>query len=428
MFGFSRSGARAAEDDDDHFDLDFVRSQFPAFMEPKLAGWAFFENAGGSYPCFQVVDRLVEFYRRNKVQPYAPYPASAAAGEQMDESAAALAPWLGVPADHVHFGPSTTMNVYVLSRAFRETWAPGDAVVVTDQDHEANSGAWRRLAETGIEVREWRMDAEGRLRLDALAGLTADGRVKLVAFPHCSNILGDVNDAKKACAAIRAAGAVSVVDGVAMAPHGLPDVGDIGADVYLFSTYKTFGPHLGVMVVSPELAMRLGNQGHGFNAHLPGKRLTPAGPDHAQVAAAAGIAHYMDALDAHHFPGAEDDVALRRVRVRDLIRAQEAKLAEPLLDRLASSGRFRLLGPADADVRAPTISVVAGMKGEDAARRLAGRGIMAGGGDFYAVRVLEALGVDPASGVLRLSFLHYTSPDEIDQAIDALDALDAGEI
>ncbi|WP_339951318.1 aminotransferase class V-fold PLP-dependent enzyme [uncultured Albimonas sp.] len=425
MFGFSRSGSAA---DEDVFDIEFVRAQFPAFTEPRLTGWAFFENAGGSYPCLQVVDRLTEFYRRNKVQPYAPYPASLSAGEQMDESAESLAPWLGVPADWIHFGPSTTLNVYVLARAFRETWAEGDAVVVTGQDHEANSGAWRRLAESGIEVREWPVDKDGRLDPAALSPLLADGRVKLVAFPHCSNIVGEINPAAEVCALAREAGAATVVDGVALAPHGLPDLGEVGADVYLFSTYKTFGPHLGVMVVSPELAMSLGNQGHFFNADLPGKRLTPAGPDHAQVAAVAGVAQYLDAFDLHHFPEADPDPRARRARVTALIRQREAQLSAPLLEYLVDSPVYRLLGPAEAELRAPTIAIAAGMPGEAAAERLAAKGVMAGGGHFYAWRLIKALGLDPESGALRLSFLHYTSPEEIDQAIDALDALAAREV
>ena len=425
MFGFTRPGTSA---DDDVFDMDFVRSQFPAFTEPKLSGWAFFENAGGSYPCLHAVDRLTEFYRRNKVQPYAPYPASREAGAQMDESAEALSPWLGVPADWIHFGPSTTLNVYVLSRAFRETWTEGDAVVVTAQDHEANSGAWRRLAETGIEVREWGVDGDGRLDPAALKPLLADGRVKLLAFPHCSNIVGEINPAAEICAMAREAGALSVVDGVALAPHGLPDVGELGADVYLFSTYKTYGPHLGVMVASPELAMSLANQGHFFNAALPGKRLTPAGPDHAQVAAAAGVAQYLDAFDLHHFPEADPDPRARRARVRNLIRAREARLAAPLFDYIAETPAFRLLGPSDPALRAPTIALACAMPGEQAAERLAARGVMAGGGHFYAWRLIEALGLDPEAGALRLSFLHYTSPEEVEQAIDALDALAAGEV
>lgn len=407
------------------FDIDFVRSRFPAFQEPSLSGWAHFENAGGSYPCLPVVDRLTEFYRRTKVQPHAPFPASREAGARMDESPGRLAEWLGVEADEVHLGPSTSQNAYVLAQAFRAGWREGDAIVVTNQDHEANSGVWRRLADTGIEVREWRMEETGRLDPAGLDALL-DNRVRLVAFPHCSNIVAEINPVAEICARVRAAGTVSVVDGVSFAPHGLPDVRALGADVYLFSTYKTYGPHLGAMVVRRELAEGLANQGHFFNAHVLSKRLVPAGPDHAQVAAAAGVADYLEALDARHFPQAEPDPAARRARVADLIRERETALLAPMLAHLASLPGIRLLGPSDPARRAPTVALVLGRAGEEAAEALAGHRIMAGGGHFYAWRLLEALGIDPERGVLRLSFVHYTSHEEIAQALGALEGLCAG--
>ena len=127
-------------------DLPWVRSQFPAFAEPSLAGQAFFENAGGSFPCAPVLDRLTRFYRSRKVQPYGPYAASRLAGEEMDEARSRLAALLGVDPDELSFGPSTSQNTYVLAQAFRGLLSEGDAIVVTDQDHEANSGVWRRLA------------------------------------------------------------------------------------------------------------------------------------------------------------------------------------------------------------------------------------------------------------------------------------------
>ena len=141
-------------------DIDFVRAQFPAFTEPSLQGQAFFENAGGSYTCRQVVDRLTRFYTERKVQPYAPYEASRLGGEEMDEARVRLAAIMGVDTDEVSFGPSTTQNTYVLAQAFAEYLDAGDVIVVSNQDHEANAGAWRRLALRGIEVREWQLDPD----------------------------------------------------------------------------------------------------------------------------------------------------------------------------------------------------------------------------------------------------------------------------
>lgn len=403
------------------FDLDFVRAQFPAFAEDSLDGWAFFENAGGSYMCRQVVDRLHTYHRRTKVQPYAPYPASRTAGRLMDEAHERMAEWCSAPEEAVLFGPSTTQNVYVLAAAVRETLKPGDAIVVADQDHEANSGAWRKLAQAGAEVREWRMREDGHLDPADLADLL-DDKVRVVAFPHASNIVAELNDVAKICAMVRAAGALSVVDGVSAAPHGLPDFEGVGADVYMFSAYKTYGPHQGVMLVRPEVNLALPNQSHWFNDGSLRKRLVPAGPDHAQVAGMEGLATYLEALDSRHFPtGAALDA--RAGRVRRLMAEREAELLAPMLDWIRGRKGLRLIGPDDPARRAPTVSLALDLPGEEAAAKLARRKVMAGGGDFYAVRCLEAMGVDPAHGVLRLSFTHYTSPAEVSQAVDALSAL-----
>ncbi len=402
-------------------DLDFVRAQFPAFSEDCLNGQAFFENAGGSYTCKQVIDRLFRFYHQRKVQPYGPYEASRLGGEEMDEARARLAACLGVQADELSFGPSTTQNTYVLAAAFGQFLAKGDAIIVTNQDHEANSGPWRRLADKGIEVREWQVDADtGHLDTEHLQSLL-DDKVRLVCFPHCSNIVGEINPVVEISRMAKSAGALTCVDGVSYAPHGLPDVGALGPDIYLFSSYKTYGPHQGIMVVRRALAERLPNQGHFFNADSLTKKFTPAGPDHAQIAACAGMVDYLEALSDHHGgPGSGKKEKARFAH--DLMRAQETRLLQPLLDYLSARNSVRLLGPADAAMRAPTVAVALAESGEEVAARLAGHGINAGGGHFYGLRVVRAMGEDPDRGVLRMSFVHYTTETEVGKLIDALDA------
>ncbi len=400
-------------------DLEWVRAQFPAFEEPGLGEMAFFENAGGSYTSRFVIDRLTRFYIARKVQPYAPYEASQLAGREMDEARARLAAMLGVDTDELSFGPSTSQNTYVLAQAFGEMLGAGDAIIVTNQDHEANSGVWRRLAVRGIEIREWQIDPEsGHLDIAALENLL-DGKVKLVVFPHVSNVVGEVNDVGAICAKAREAGAWTCVDGVSAAPHGLPDLSVLGADIYLFSAYKTYGPHQGLMVIRRDLGERLPNQGHYFNEGCLYQRFTPAGPDHAQVAASAGMADYIDAFAARH--GIGGGPRARSKGVAALMVEHEQALLAPLLDYLAARNDLRLLGPAKAKRRAPTVAVDLGRCAEDVAAALAPHGIMAGGGDFYAVRPLEAMGIDLNQGVLRMSFVHYTSENEVKRLIRALD-------
>ena len=403
-------------------DLDFVRSQFPAFSQPGLKDQAFFENAGGSYACQPVIDRLHRFYTERKVQPYAPYAAAEAGGAEMDEARNRLAAMMGVAPYEVSFGPSTSANTYVLAQAVRG-WLSGSdgAVVVTDQDHEANSGVWRRLAESGIEIREWKIDPDtGHLDTADLARLLADGRVRLVCFPHCSNVVAEINPVAEICAMAQAAGARTIVDGVSYAPHGFPDIPALGTDVYLFSAYKTYGPHQGIMVIRKAFGETLPAQCHFFNAGALYKRFTPAGPDHAQIAACAGMVDYIDALHARHF-APEPDAAARNRAVHDLMRAQEVAVVAPLLDYLAARNDVRLIGPRAAQDRAPTVAVKLQGAAEPVSVALGRRGINCWAGDFYAVRPLAAMGVDPGHGVLRLSLVHYTSAGDVARLIAALD-------
>jgi cysteine desulfurase family protein (TIGR01976 family) len=407
-------------------DLSFIRSQFPAFSEPSLKGWAFFENAGGSYPCTQFLDRLTTFYLRHKVQPYYAYPASIQAGEMMDESYRRFAEALNVDAEEVHFGPSTTQNVYVLARALRPLWQEGDEIVVSCQDHEANAGAWRRLADRGLKVVEWHVNPEtGVLDPGDLENLFTD-KTRLVAFPHASNIIGHINPVEAICKKARACGVVSVVDGVGYAPHGFPDLKVLGADIYLFSLYKTFGPHLGLMYIRGSLEERMENQAHFFKEGLPRYMFTPAGPDHAQIGSAAGIIDYFDRVYEHHFQEKERTTSVKVNAVNELIRSHENALLEPLMSFLADRDDVKIVGPDTLADRLPIVSLIPSKKDLDSVyATLTDRRIMLGHGHFYAVRPLMDMSIPTDPGVLRLSFVHYTSKEEIDQLIGALEmALD----
>ena len=400
-------------------DPDHVRSLFPAFEDPSLADQAFFESAGGSYPCRFVTERLERFYRERKVQPYWAFPASRVGGEEMDEARKRLSGMLGVDADEVAFGPSTTQNTYVLAQAFREWLQPGDAIIVTNQDHEANTGAWRRLAQAGVEVREWQIDPEtGHLDPEKLVPLLKGAR--LLCFPHCSNVIGEINDVAAITKLAKAENVATCVDGVSYAPHGFPNVAALGCDIYLFSAYKTYGPHQGIMVMRRSLGEALPAQCHFFNQDKLYKRFTPAGDDHAQVAACAGMADYVDTLYAA-LDGPQAKAAGRAAAVHDAMRAREIELLAPLLDFLASKNSLRVIGPRNANARAPTVGILSDRPGEDIANDLATHNVNAGAGDFYSPRPLKAMGIDPAHGLLRVSFTHYTSDGELDRLISALD-------
>ncbi len=402
------------------FDLDFVRAQFPAFREPSLEGFAHFENAGGSYACRQTIGWLERYYRETKVQPYYAFGPSTKAGEQMDAARERLASWLNVSKDELHFGPSTSQNTFVVAQALRKFLKPGDEVIVTNQDHEANVGAWSRLADDGIVVREWKVDPAtadlNRNDLEALLG----PRTKLVAFTHCSNVVGSINAVREFTDLVHKAGAWAFVDGVAFCPHGMPDLKDLGVDAYFFSLYKVYGPHLGAMYLRSEVNAELPNQGHFFNDGKPGARFTPAGPDHAQIASVNGVMDYMDAVaDRHGLKG--QPVQARAKTVRELFRNHESGLLQTLLDFLAKHPKVRLIGRVRATERAPTVAfTVEGRSSADVAEKLAAAKQGVGVGNFYAYRLIKSLGIDTDDGAVRVSFVHYTSKAEVERLIEEL--------
>ncbi|MCZ2721807.1 aminotransferase class V-fold PLP-dependent enzyme [Marinomonas sp. 15G1-11] len=402
-------------------DLNFVRSQFPAFDEASLQGQAFFDNAGGSYACSQVINHLHRYYKETKLQPYHLHPASQKAGAQMDLAHQRLADYLNVTSEEVHLGPSTSQNTYVLANAFVNMLQVGDEIIVTNQDHEANSGVWRRLGLRGITIKEWQVDpATGQLDIDQLDVLFTS-KTKLLVFPHCSNIIAHINPVAEICKKAKQAGVHTLVDGVSYVGHEMPDIDALGADIYLFSLYKVFGPHLGVMVIRSGIASILGNQSHYFNEAYKHKWFVPAGPDHAQVAASKGVIDYFEALHDHHYEYT-DSTQEKAERVRSLIHAAETPLLSKVLSFVDHHPNATLLGPSSPSTRAAVIALVPKHQSpQELAQSLTEQGIICGAGHFYSVRLLEAMGIDPASGVLRLSFVHYTSEAEVDQLLTALE-------
>ncbi len=405
-------------------DAHFIRNQFPAFSEPALDGFAHFENAGGTYACKQMIETLDRYYRETKVQPYYGFEPSHSAGEKMDRARQRLASWLNVQPDEVHFGPSTSQNTYVLAQALRQHLEPGDEIIVTNQDHEANIGAWRRLEAEGMVIREWKVNPEtAELETEGLEALLNE-RTRMVAFTHCSNIVGSMNPVREWADKIHAAGAMVIVDGVSYAGHGLPDVGALGADIYLFSLYKVYGPHLGVMVMRENTNRELPNQGHFFNADHATARFTPAGPDHAQIASVNGVLDYFEAVYDHHFEPEGATPALKTNRVRALFQHTERRNLKPLLSFLSHHSAVRLIGKSVTKHRAPTVSfTVNGREPSAIAALLAEQKIGIANGNCYAWRLMDALSIEPEQGVVRLSFVHYTTREEIDRLLEALDEI-----
>jgi cysteine desulfurase family protein (TIGR01976 family) len=406
-------------------DVGFCREQFPTLAN----GLVYFENAGGSYAPEQVMDTHRAFMAECQCQPSWAFASSVSAMQRLERATGLLAEAINADPDELVIGPSTTMNVYVLAHALRPSFGEGDEVIVTNQDHEANGGAWRRLAESGIVVREWRIDPlSGELDPGALDELLCE-RTRLVCFPHVSNIVGSVNDVQSITARAHAVGAMVCVDGVATVAHSLPDVKALDADFYLFSLYKLYGPHLGVLYGKRERIASAHNENHFFlQGSVPGQ-LNLGGLSYESTAAAAGIVDYLEAVYAHHFEAEENSVGARLHRVYELFKSHESALMARFLDYLDGRDDIRLVGSASPDParRAPTFSlVIAGHRPAEIASRLAEDGICVGHGHFYGYRCVEALGIDPAEGVLRVSMVHYNTLEEVDRLVDALDRATRG--
>lgn len=406
------------------FDVDFARNQFPS----GVWDWSFFENAGGSFVPTSVIDRLTTYMTETQVQPAALYPASALAAERMADGHRLMAEMIGAAPDEVTVSASTSINVYVLSHALRPLWQEGDEVIVAVQNHEANSGSWRRLADTGIKVIEWPVDpVSGAMSTDTLASLLTD-KTRLVAFPHVSNILGAINDIAAITRMVHDAGAMVCVDGVAYAPHRAVDVKAWDVDFYLFSFYKVFGPHMGCLYGKKERLLEARGQYHYFiGEDETAKKLNPSGPQHEMIASLVGVADYFEALATHHLPERPNSLHDRVKAVYELAARHEEGLAKRFVDFASSKKKLRLIGPktGNHDERVPTFSfVVEGLRSGEISERLLAYKLSLSNGNFYAKRLIEAVGIkDSEDGVVRVSMAHYTSAEDVDRLIAGLDAV-----
>jgi cysteine desulfurase family protein (TIGR01976 family) len=405
-------------------DLDFVRSQFPA-----LAGeWTYLDNAGGSQTLVGVADRVRDYLLSTNVQLGASYAVSRQAGERVAEATRAMAASINAGDEReVVIGPSTTQLLANLALAMRHQLAVGDEVIVTNCDHEANIGPWVRLADQGVTVKTWKVDPDTlQLRTSDLEKLLTE-RTRLVAFTHASNILGTVNPVVDITRLVHEHGARVCVDAVSYAPHRALDVRAWDVDYYVFSSYKVYGPHLAVLYGKRELLEGLATINHAFvpDDDVP-RKLQPGSVNYELSYGLLGVTEYFEAL-ARRSAGAPADSLHGRVsQAFELIAEQEEALAARLLDYLRGKRGVRVLGHdrPDRALRVPTVSfTVEGHDPAAVAAHVDGAHIGIRYGDFYARRLIEALGLGERNGVVRVSMVHYNTVNEIDALIARFDEL-----
>jgi len=405
-------------------DTSFVRQQFSQIDDyPKIV---FASNAGGSFVCNQVNDLMDHYNRHTRVQPYSRFTPSQEAGQAMDRAKQLWADALNISLSELTIGPSTSMNTYVMAQAIGAAWTAGDEIIVTNQDHEANSGSWRRKAlEKGVTIRQWEVDKQtGLLDPEHLFELLS-AKTKWVFFTHCSNIVGTTNPVADITRQIKAQSSARVfVDAVAHAPHHINDLKQLGVDAYTFSLYKVFGPHQSILYVNQTIQAELESQAHYFNRGHPEYDFNPAGPQHAQVAACAGVIDYFDALHHHHFGSTDVSQSQKMADIHPLIQAHENSITQPILSYLDGHAKVQLIGKAhvnDND-RAPTIAFKPLKQSSAAlASSLQKAGIGTENGNFYAHRLISDLGFDADDGVVRISLLHYDRNQEVERILLELD-------
>ncbi|MBC8130283.1 MAG: cysteine desulfurase-like protein [Rhizobiaceae bacterium] len=400
------------------FDIDFVRRQFPA-----LAGeWAYMDNAGGSQVLSRVAARVSDYLLSSNVQTGASYGPSQESTRRVGEARKAFAAFMNADPGEIVMGPSTTILIRFLSEAMAGKLSPGDEIILTNTDHEANIGPWLKHEKNGITIRFWTCDPDTyELDLDTLSAMVNE-RTKLVCVTHASNILGSINDIAGIADIAHSVGAEVCVDGVAYAPHRAIDVKALKADYYIFSVYKVFGPHFAVMYGARDKLLALDNIYHYFfdKSRVPHK-IEPGNINYELAWGSIGAVDYVEEL------GLRDGAAKGRAAIEAGfagIAEQERALTAQLMDFLATRNSVTVVGRTSTAI-AERVSTVSFIVGTESSRRIVeavdAHKIGIRYGDFYAKRIVEDHGLGSTEGVVRVSMVHYNTSAEVDRLIAALE-------
>lgn len=401
-------------------DIDFARAQFPGLAR----GWTFFDNAGGSQILQGALDRINTFLIEKNVQIGGSYAVSQEAAKALYEARTAAMHLVNASRpEEIVFGSSTTALLQNLARAMASQFAPGDEIVVTVSDHESNIGPWDRLQAAGVVVKFWPLDRKTlELDLGDLESLMSE-RTKLVCVSHASNILGSINPVREIADFVHARNAKLCVDAVAYAPHRAVDVQAFDADYYVFSLYKTYGPHYALMYGKYDLLLELDTLYHYFYGKdkVPGK-LEPGNPNYELAYATCGIVDYFCELGIR--AGATGSPRQKIEAAFEAITRQEDTLVERLLAYLRQRNDCEIIGQAinRDSKRVPTISFR--FDGRDAAeicKAIDEENIAIRFGDFHSRRLAEYLDVTDRNGMLRVSMVHYNTLEEVDRLTAAFD-------
>ena len=401
-------------------DRERIRAQFPALAGDTM----YLENAGGSQVPVVVADSIRDYMLTSYVQLGAGYPLSLRATEIVDEAHDFVRLMMNGKEGEVILGSSTSALLQMIAGCYAQVLKPGSEIVVAQTGHEANVGPWKMLERHGFTLRWWEMDpADYTCPLSDLEYLLSD-RTALVAFPHVSNLLGEIVDIEAITSLAHEAGARVVVDGVAFAPHRAIDVSAWNVDWYAYSTYKVYGPHMAALWGRRDALAELPGPNHFFvpDDDLPYK-FEVGGPNHEGCAGICGLRDYLAFVVGEADPRALDRPAIERAF--EIMTACELPLQARLIEHLRSREDVRIVGPTETgDSRVGTISFVHDSKSSAEITAAVDRsGIGIRHGHMYAYHLCEAAGLDPEDGVVRASLVHYNTLEEIERLIEVFDAV-----
>ncbi len=402
-------------------DVTSLRRQFPALSRTlEGAPVVYADGPGGTQVPASVIEAMSAVLRSGVSNLGGPFPSSRLAVELTHEARRAVADLVNAARpEEISFGQNMTSLTLSLGRALTRTWTAGDEIVCTRLDHDANVSSWMIAAEeAGATVRLVDFDRTTGMLDPAAVGAVLSGRTRLVAVTHASNAIGSIVDVAAVCALAREAGALSFVDAVHFAAHGRIDVAAIGCDFLAASAYKFFGPHTGILYAAL-----------GRSAEIEAVRIRPApaeppGKWETGTQSFESLAGVTAAVDHLASLGGAEDRRQALDQAMDTIAEYERSLSARFLEGIAPLTRVSLYGTDRPHGRTPTFAIaVDGMPPASVARELGRRGIFVWHGHYYALEVMRHLGVLDSGGLVRIGFVHYTTPEEVDRVVDALTEL-----
>ena len=411
-------------------DVAAIRDHFPALARTVHGRpVAYLDGPGGTQVTRECIAAMTRYLEASNANHGGAFTASVETDALLDDAHAAAADFVGAGSpDEMSFGANMTSITFAVSRAIGHELGPGDEIVVTRLDHDANVAPWLAVADDRGATVRWAELADDGATLD-LAGLERliSARTRVVAVGLASNALGTVTDVARIARAAHASGAILYVDAVHAAPHLPIDVARLGADLLVCSPYKFFAPHLGMLYGRRDLLERLrAYRVRPAGAALPGKWETGT-QNHEALAGLLGTFGYLERLGAAYGSPAADDRRSRLAAAMAAIQDHERSLSVGTLERLGTVPGLRVHGlsePARVAERVPTFSfTLDGHAPRAIAEHLAARAISVWDGDFYAWELVRALGLDSGGGMLRVGLVHYNTLAEVDRLVDALHEL-----